>query len=132
MVLRRLEEHGIKINPERCNWFQAEAKYLGYILTEDGYRIDGASTEVIDKLREPPKTVGEVRNLLGFIGYHRSFIQDFSRRAKVLYDILCKEKVADGKTKSRSLQRPSNDKVVWLEKHQLALSDLLKYLKNLR
>ena len=67
-----------------------EAKYLGHILSADGYRIDSASNEVIDKLKKIPKTVGELRSLLGFIGYYRSFIKDFSRRAKPLYDLLCK------------------------------------------
>ena len=112
-VLQRLGEHGIKLNPAKCKWFQREVKYLGHVLSKDGYRIDGASTEVIDKLKKPPKTVGDVRSLLGFVGYYRSFIKNFSQRAKILYDLLCKDKTdtCDGKKmKAKNIQRPSSHK----------------------
>ena len=55
IVLKRFHEHGIKLNFKKCNWFRKEAKYLGHILSEDGYRVEGANDEVIDKLREAPK-----------------------------------------------------------------------------
>lgn len=35
-----------------------------------------------------PNTVGEVRQILGFLSYYRSYIQDFSRIAKPLYELL--------------------------------------------
>ena len=75
MVLKRLQEHGVKLNPGKCKLFKREAKYRGHILSVDGYRIDGASNEVIDKLKQTPKTIGELCSLLGFIGYYRSFVQ---------------------------------------------------------
>ena len=129
MVLKRLREHGIKLNFKKCNWFRKEAKYLGHILSEDGYRVKGANDEVIDKLREAPKTVGELRSLLGFIGYYRSFITDFSRKAKLLYDLLCKDKEKE-KLSMKSLQRPSSDKIVWLQEHQTIVDSLLVLLKK--
>ena len=144
-VLQRLGEHGIKLNPEKCVWFKREVKYLGHVLSKDGYRIDSASTEVLEKLKEPPKTVGDVRSLLGFIGYYRSFIKDFSRKAKVLYDLLCKDKTGQtteqttqtaDETKSkkgkkiRGVQRPSTDTVCWTEEHQSVLEELLQCLKE--
>ena len=128
MVLKRLCEHGIKLNFKKCNWFRKEAQYLGHILSEDGYRVEGANDEVIDRLNEAPKTVGELRSLLGFIGYYRSFIQDFSRKAKLLYALLCKDK-EKGKSKKKSLQRPSSDKIVWLQEHRAIVDSLLELLK---
>ena len=35
-----------------------------------------------------PKTVGELRRILGFAGYYRSFIADFALIAKPLYDLI--------------------------------------------
>ena len=128
MVLKRLREHGIKLNFKKCNLFRKEAQYLGHILSEDGYRVEGANDEVIDRLKEAPKSVSELRSLLGFIGYFRSFIQDFSRKAKLLYDLLCKDK-EKGKSKKKSLQRASNDKIVWLQEHQAIVDSLLELLK---
>ena len=148
-VLQRLGEHGIKLNPVKCVWFQQKVKYLGHVLSKEGYRIDSADTDVLEKLKEPPKTVGDVRSLLGFIGYYRSFIKDFSRKAKVLYELLCKEKTEPsteqstetttdavnttkkkkGRT-SKSVQRPSTDSVCWTERHQSVLEELLLCLKE--
>ena len=126
-TLKILREHRIKLNSNKCRLFKREAKYLGYILSAEGYKPDGASDEVIDKLKKSPETVGELRSLLGFIGFYRSFIQDFSRKAKPLYDILCKEETK-GKTK-KSNQRSSRDKIVWQQHHQDIVESFLEHLK---
>ena len=117
-ILRRFIEHGIKLNPKKCVWFKQSVKYLGHVVSEEGYQVEGASDEVIDRLKEPPKTVGEVRSLLGFIGYYRSFIQNFSCKAKPLYDLLYKpnnkeEPKQKGKNSKKNNQRSSKDTVVW-------------------
>ena len=134
-VLRRLHEHGIKLNPGKCNWFKQEVKYLGHIVSEDGYRPDGASDEVINKLRVGPTTVGELRSLLGFIGYYRSFIRNFSRKAKPLYDLLCKDKEESDERKTnkkskKNSQRSSKDKIVWEPEHQTIVEEFLELLKS--
>ena len=63
IVLKRLREHGVKLSPGKSKLFEREAKYLGHILSVDGHRIGGASDEVIDKLKQTPKSVGEFRCL---------------------------------------------------------------------
>jgi len=35
-----------------------------------------------------PKTVGDVRHLVGLLGYYKRYIPDFSRIAKPIYDLL--------------------------------------------
>lgn len=42
--------------------------------------------------QETPTTVQEVRKLMGFLSYYRSYIPDFSRTAKPLYELLAKPK----------------------------------------
>ena len=83
---------------------------------------------MIDKLKQTPKTIGELRSLLGFIGYCRSFVQDFSRKVKPLYSLLCKGE-EKGKSK-KSVQRPPSDKIVWLQQHQDIVEALLELLKE--
>ena len=129
-VLKRLKEHGVKLNPQKCNFFKREAKYLCHIVSEHGYRIDAASSEVINRLKESPKTIGDLRKLLGFIGYYRSFIKDFSRKAKSLYDLLCKDSEPGKKTKKgKNSQRKSTDAIEWLDDHQRISEELLEHLK---
>jgi recombinational DNA repair ATPase RecF len=41
---------------------------------------------------EPPKNVGEIRSFLGLAGYYRRFIENFSKIAKPMTELLKKEK----------------------------------------
>ena len=79
MVLERLKGKGIKLKSRKCNLFKNEVRYLGRIVSEQGYQIDPAETSVIENMKQLiPKTVGELRRILGFAGYYRSFIVDFA------------------------------------------------------
>lgn len=85
-VLRRLQEHGIKLRPKKCELFKSQVRYLGRLVTREGIQIDPKDLEAVQLLKDrEPKNVGEVRALLGF---HRTFIQDFSRIAKPLFKLI--------------------------------------------
>ena len=63
--------------------------YLGCIVSEEGYHIDSESIKPILKLKETmPKTLGEVRQQTGLLGYYSRNIENFSRIAKPIYDLL--------------------------------------------
>ena len=111
-VLRRLKEHGIKLNPEKCVLFRNEVKYLGKIINKDSYHDDPVSTEALEKLKEMPTTIGELRTKLGFIGYYRSSIKDFSRCAKPLYDLLTSDN-----DKSKQLNAANHQRKLWAINH---------------
>ena len=34
------------------------------------------------------KTIGELRSVLGLLGYYRCYVKDFARKVKPLYDIM--------------------------------------------
>ena len=65
-VFRRLRQFRVKLKAEKCILFKPEIKYLGKIISEKGCKDDPINTKAIEKLREPPKTVGDLRKLLGF------------------------------------------------------------------
>ena len=69
-VLKRLKSKGIKLRAEKCCFLKQEVRYLGRLISGDGYRMDPADTEALEKFREPPKNVGELRSMLGFVGYY--------------------------------------------------------------
>ena len=64
--------------------------------------------------KQKPKTLGEVRRLLGMVGYFRKHIANFSK--KPLYQLL--KKTTDSKTSSKSSVR-------WKLQHQDSLDQLL-------
>ena len=78
IVFRRLRQFGVKLKAKKCILFEPEIKYLGKIISEKGYKDDPINTEALEKLREPLKTVGDLQKLLGFLGYYRRSIENFS------------------------------------------------------
>ena len=136
-VLSKLREHGVKLKAKKCHLFQQEVNYLGRIVSADGYRPDPKHTEAIRNLKQwTPKTVGEVRHLMGLLGYYRRYIGDFSRVAKSIYDLLKdnqSESVANMQKpkqgrKPKPNQAPSSKPVKWTELHKEALNTLIDAL----
>ncbi|KAL7883288.1 hypothetical protein SRHO_G00009460 [Serrasalmus rhombeus] len=88
-VLQALQRHGVKLRPEKCEMFQREVRYVGRLVSAEGVRVDPKHLEAVQLLAsKTPPTVGDVRKLTGFLGYYRSYIQDFSRIAKPIYELL--------------------------------------------
>ena len=136
-VLQRLRAHGIKLKPTKCKLFKREVNYLGQIVSASGYRLDPANVETDLSLKKSnPSTVGEVRKLLGLLGYYRKYIPNFARTAYPLFQLLQAEPdnvtrpVRKNKQHSKRGSVPSSKPVVWGEQHQQALEKLLDHLTS--
>ena len=74
-VLHRLQEHGIKLKPSKCKFFQQQVRYLGRVVSGDGYSLDPEDTAAVHILaKQTPPTVDDVRKLLGFLIYYTQYI----------------------------------------------------------
>ncbi|KAI7789706.1 hypothetical protein IRJ41_001809 [Triplophysa rosa] len=132
-VFRALRDHGVRLRPAKCELFKREVRYVGKLVSEDGVRIDPKDLDAVLSLKEQkPTTVRELRRLLGFLSYYRTYIQDFSRIAKPLYELLQSRGTvaAEGQTKSgkgekRGNQLPSRAKIEWTRLHQGVLERLV-------
>jgi len=137
-VLRRLREHGIKLKARKCKMFKREVNYLGRIVSADGYRVDPSNVKAVLALKETnPKTVGDVRKLLGLLGYYRKYIQDFSRIAHPLFELLkkpvvnkCLTQTGRQSRKGDGTQAQSSHAIVWTQEHQGVLEKLVDCLAN--
>ena len=88
-ILQRLKEHGVKLKPKKCTMFKREVVFLGRVVSEKGYNLDPSTiTPVLQQKESPPKTVNEVRKLMGFLNYYRGYIENLSKIAKPTYDLV--------------------------------------------
>ncbi|XP_035858119.1 uncharacterized protein LOC118495270 [Sander lucioperca] len=137
-VLRALQSHGVKLRPTKCDLFKQEVRYVGRLVSAVGVRIDPKDLEAVYALKkESPATVGDVRRIVGFLSYYRSYIQDFSRMATPIYELLQPRKNQEPQSqeklraqKGKGTQLPSRAPVAWTEKHQETLSKLIDQLVN--
>ena len=85
-VLNQLKEYGLKLSSEKCKFFQTSVKYLGHIVSQHGVETDPQKIEAL-KTWPVPKNLKELRSFLGFSGYYRRFVRDYSKITKPLNDL---------------------------------------------
>ena len=120
-VLECLRLEGVKLNGKKCNRFRREIRYLGRLVSENRYRPDPADVNVLEKCKIPPKNVGKLRSLIGFLSYYRTYIKNVSRKLKPVYDLL--KKGSNGEKGQPQLD--SRAKVNWEREHQVIVVDYL-------
>ncbi|KAL4308125.1 hypothetical protein GQ457_01G012990 [Hibiscus cannabinus] len=91
-VLTRCEETDLVLNWEKCHFMVDQGIVLGHKISSKGIEVDKAKVDVIAKL-PPPNSVKGVRSFLGYAGFYRMFIQNFSKISKPLCNLLEQDKV---------------------------------------
>jgi transposase InsO family protein len=82
-VLERLRQAGLHVDIKKSEFHVNRTRYLGYILTSQGLEVDPGKVSVLRDWM-PPTTVTGVKSFLGFAGFYRQFVPEFSRIAKPL------------------------------------------------
>lgn len=90
-VMLRLVKNKLGVRLDKCEFFRASIKYLGYTIDNMGIRADDKGLEAIKNFPLPNK-VRAIQSFLGLCSYFRRFIKDFSILAKPLYDLTRKDK----------------------------------------
>lgn len=91
IIGKRFKAAGLTINIQKTKFCQTTIKYLGYVLSEDGLSIDPAKIQPV--LDYPtPKSVKDIRRLLGLAGFYQKFIPSYSDITAPISDLLKKGK----------------------------------------
>ena len=91
-VLSRLKKANLKLKPRKCNLFQKELVYLGFLVNKTGIRPNPDKVRKIKELAEPTN-VREVQRFLGKANYYRKFVPKLAEIAHPLYELTkCKGK----------------------------------------
>ncbi|KAG1937128.1 interleukin-1 receptor accessory protein-like 1-A, partial [Pimephales promelas] len=86
-VLDRLRDEGLKISLDKCQFGRTSVNYVGHIVSQDGMSTDPSKIEAVMSWPKP-QTVTELRAFLGFCGYYRRFVKDFSKLCRPLNELL--------------------------------------------
>jgi RNase H-like domain found in reverse transcriptase/Reverse transcriptase (RNA-dependent DNA polymerase) len=85
-ILAKLMEHNLFLKLEKCSFEQSSIEFLGIRITQGEVQMDNTKVEKVRNWR-PPTNITEVRKFLGFTGYYRYFIKDYSKIARPLLQL---------------------------------------------
>lgn len=77
-TLQAWKDANMRTKPEKTEFHKQEVKFLGYIVSKDGLKMDQKKIEAITSWPKPT-TVKEVQSYLGFANFYRQFIQGYSK-----------------------------------------------------
>ncbi|KAL7076725.1 hypothetical protein ACQ4LE_003576 [Meloidogyne hapla] len=75
-IFARIEDWGLKIQLDKCKFFENKLKFLGHIVSENGIEPDPIKKEIIKKLPSP-KNVKE--SIMGTINYYGKFVKEMHK-----------------------------------------------------
>ena len=86
-VLQKLEEAGITLNAEKCEYSKASLTFLGHVVDASGIRPDPEKIKAIRDM-EDPTNVTELRRFLGMTNQLGKFSDKIAEVSKPLRDLL--------------------------------------------
>lgn len=112
MVLQKLQDVGLTLQQEKCEFFKDEIEYLGYVINKNGLKKSPKKVDAI--LGAPvPTNVTKLQSFLGLVNYYRNFVPNASSILSPLYSLLEKGK-----------------KWCWEDEHQKAFDTMKKCLTS--
>ena len=91
LVLTKLREHRLYAKFSKCEFWLPEVTYLGHVISGKGIAVNPERVQAVLDWT-PPETVKQVWSFLGLASYYRRFVENFSRVAKPLTELLKKDK----------------------------------------
>ena len=89
-ILKRCEEKKLVLNWEKCHFMVTQGVVLGHVISVDGIQVDKAKINLISGLLIL-KSIRDIRSFLGYPGFNRRFIKDFSAISQPLSHLLKKD-----------------------------------------
>ena len=88
-VLHRLQEAGLTLNMEKCQFSQSRVTFLGQVIDSTGIRPDPNKRSAIQKV-PAPQNVGEMHRFLGMANQLSKFPPNLADQNKPLRELLIK------------------------------------------
>ena len=113
-VLEYTRKHGLKMNPNKCEFGVSAGQFLRFMVHQSGIEISRRSIDAINKIVAPTNKT-ELQSLIGKINFIRQLISNLSGKIRVF---------------SPLLKLKTDQEFVWRKEQQLALDEIKNYLVN--
>ena len=110
-ILKKLDNEGLAINLQKCEFAKQNTEWLGFTITPSGITPFITKTEAITKL-DNPKTLKQLRSFLESVHHLTKFIPNLAELSEPLRPLL--KKNPEGK----------NNKLDWKEQHSSAFNNI--------
>jgi len=127
-VLQVLQEHKLFLCLEKCEFCRERIEYLGLVISKNEVSMDPVKVAGVREWPTPENKT-DVQTFLGFVNFYRRFIQDFSVKARPLFDLTRSEQVWTWSGREQTafedlkiavttapvLMSPQNSELFWVE-----------------
>ncbi|KAH9180909.1 hypothetical protein AeNC1_017115, partial [Aphanomyces euteiches] len=119
----RYREYGLKLHPDKCEFFLPEVTWCGRVISSAGISHDPQRIQGLLDL-PPPTTAGDLQQFLGAVGWMRGNIPRFAELTEPLRSLLEEACTLAGSRKKRQLQAVSLSVAGWGAMHAAAYEDV--------
>ena len=90
-VLQRLQDYNLRVNKDKCSFFQEEFTYCGHKINANGLHKTQDKIEAV--INAPvPENVTQLRAFLGLVNYYSHFLPNMASVLHPLYQLLKKDR----------------------------------------
>jgi hypothetical protein len=75
----------------KCEFWLKQVAFLGHVISKGGISVDPSKVQDVLSWKAPT-CVGDIRSLIGLVGYYQRFIEGFSKISKPMTELLEKDK----------------------------------------
>ena len=86
-ILEVLKKYGFYANLKKCHFHKDEVRFLGFVVSRNGIKIEDETIDIVKKWPEP-ESFWDLQVFIGFANFYQRFIKGFSRIAAPLTAIL--------------------------------------------
>ena len=132
-IIQRLNKYGLKLKHKKCHFAQLETEYLGFILSDGGYKTSPRIIEAIQKFPEPklnqPVPLQTLQSYLGLCNFYRKFIKNYNEIYDPMNELLpqqikvVKPYVGENKRKKWEITFKNNPRT-WTERQSVAFNKM--------
>ena len=77
-ILERLAQHKLYLNAKKCEYTVDKVSFLGFVVSPKGIEMEGDRVTAIAEWPRP-RSVKDIQTFLGFAGFYRRFIKNYSK-----------------------------------------------------